>query len=255
MRVNMNIGMQNKILIVRDLKQGLNQNDFAIKNNEQQEQKDTVSISPLGKANNLIESLMKQKQNIIKRKNELIGTVIEKGRSMDNIKSQLECFEEQLKNIDEQITQAMAEQFKQQNESKIEIEYKKPKTEEEIQTERLNSIVNMSSSIRQEQVVSSVKTKVDGESRVLEMEVKLDESRSGASASKKERLADLQKQSANLTTQINKDLIEVSEEINDNNQLVKPETIKNGELNTETKHKTEYNIEDNIEDNINNTIL
>ena len=96
-----------------------------------------------------------------------------------------------------------------------------------------------------------MKTKVDGESRVLETEIELDESRGVVSAYKKERLADLQKQSANLTTQINEDLIEVSEEIKDSNdnQVVKPENSeinKNNQLNTETKHKTEFSIADNI---------
>ncbi|MBU5675314.1 hypothetical protein KQI88_02655 [Alkaliphilus sp. MSJ-5] len=258
MRVNMNIGMQNNFFNVRHINQGLNQNNFAIKNSEQQERKDTVSISSLGKASSLIESLIKQKQNITEMKNELIGTTLEKGGNMDSIKSQLECFEKQLKNIDEQIAQTMAEQSKRQAESQKEIAYKKPKTEEEIQTERLNSIVSLSSSLSQAQVVSSAKTKVDGESRILEMEIKLDESRGGASASKKERLADLQKQSANLTTQINKDLIEASEEIKDSNdnQLVKPEnfeTIKNSGLNTETKHKTESSITDNVGDKVNDT--
>lgn len=238
MRVNMNISMQNNFLNVGRINQGLNQNNFTIKSNEQQEHQDTVFISPLGKTSSFIDSLMKQKQNITERKKELIGTTLEKGRNMDSIKPQLECFDEQLKNIDEQISQIMVEQSKQQLESQKEIAYKKPKTEEEIQTERLNSVVSLSSSLSQTQVVSSVKSKVDGESSVLEIEIKIDGSRGGASASKKERLADLQKQSAKLTTQINEDLIEVSEEIknSNDNQLVKPEdseTTKNEESKTE----------------------
>lgn len=256
MRVNMNSGMQNSLLNVRHINQGLNQNNFAIKNSGLQERKDTVSISPLGKTKSLIESLMKQKQKIIESKNELIGRTLENGGNIDSVKSQLESFEEQLKNIDEQIAQTMAEQLKQQDEDLKKMAYKKPKTEEEIQTERLNSIVSLSSSLSQAQVASSVKTKVDGESRILETEIKLDESRGGVSTSKKERLADLQKQLANLTTQINEGLIEVSEEIRESNdnQLVKPqnsETTKNSELNTGTEHRTESSIANSIGNKVN----
>lgn len=250
MRVNMNIGMQNNLLNVHNINQGLNQKQPIIKNGGLQERKDTVSISLLGKAKSLTESLMKQKQKIIESKNELIGRTLEKGANMNSIKSQLESFEEQIKNIDEQIAQTIAEQIKQQTEDQKKMAYKKLKTEEEVQTERLNSIISLSSSLSQARVVSSVKTKVGGESRVLEMEIKLDESRGGVSTSKKERLADLQKQSANLTTQINESLIKVSEEIKDSNdnQLVEPEnreTTKSNKLNTEIKYNTEPNIVDN----------
>lgn len=242
MRVNMNIGMQNNFLNAHPINQGLNENNFTIKDSEQQELKDTVFISPLGKARSLIESLTKQKQNIIESKNELIGKTLEKGGTIDSIKSQLECFDEQLKTIDEQIAQTVAEQLKQQAEKQKEIAYKKPKTEEEVETEHLSSILSLSSSLNQAEVVSSMKSKVDGESRVLKMEIKLDESRrGGASAFKKEHLVDLQKQSVDLATKINENLTEVSEEIKNgnDNEAIKPK-------NSETKHKSESTDSDNI---------
>lgn len=79
MRINPNIGMQNGFLNVYRINQDLNQNSYALKNSQQHDRKDTLSISPLGKTNSLIESLMKQKQDIIERKNELIGNTLEKG--------------------------------------------------------------------------------------------------------------------------------------------------------------------------------
>lgn len=251
MRVNMNMGMKNNLLNVHHINnQNLSQKQPIIKNSDLRDQKDTVSISPLGKTKSLVESLMKQKQKIIESKNELVSRTLEKGANIDSIKSQLESLEEQLENIDEQISQTMAEQIKQQNEEQKRMEYKNPKTEEEIQTERFNSIVNLSSSLAKAQVVSAVKTKSDGEARILETEIKLDESRGGASVIKKERLADLKKQSTNLTTQINENLVKVSEEIKDSNdnQLVestKPETTKNNKLNAEIKYSTELNVIDN----------
>lgn len=250
MHVNINIGMQNNHLNIRNINNGdLNQKQSIIKNSDLREQKDTVSISRLGKANSLVELLMKQKQKIIESKNELVGRTLEEGGNIGSIKSQLESFEEQLKNINEQIAQTMAEQIKQQNEEQKKMEYKKPKTEEEVQTEHFNSIVNLSLSLDKTQVVSAVKTKTDGEARILETEIKLDESRGKASRIKKERLADLKKQSANLTTQINENLIKMNEEMKDRNdnrlvESTKPETTKDNKSNAEIKYSTESNVTD-----------
>lgn len=132
------------------------------------------------------------------------------------------------------------------------MEYKKTKTEEEVQTERFNSIVNLSSILDKVQLVSAVKSKSDGEARILETEIKLDGSRGGSSIIKKERIADLKKQSANLTTQINETLIKVSEEIKDSkdNQLVetkKLEITKDNKMNAEIKHREELDVIDNEE--------
>lgn len=225
MRVNMNIGMGNNILNVRNINQSLNDNKYFIKNIESSSQEDTVSISPLGKAKSLIQFLMKQKQKIYESKDELITKTLEEGRNIDSIELQLKHFEEQLKDIDEQITQTMSEEItkaleeksKQKDENFKNMMYENPKTEEEIQTERLNSIVSLSSNLNQAQALSSNKTKLDGESRILEIEIKLDESRGGASKYKKERLDKLQKQSKNLNTKINKEFIKLNEEIKDNN--------------------------------------
>lgn len=228
MRVNMNIDMKNSFLNVNRISQGLNQKNPTIKDNGTQELKDTVSISPLGKAKSLVESLMKQKQNIIESKNDLIGRTLEKGENIDSIKSQLEDFDEQIKNIDEQIAQTISKQLKQQTEEQKKVKDKKAKTEEEVQNERLNSIVSLSSGLSQAKTVYSVKNKVDGESRVLKMEIKLDESRGKATIPKKQRLSDLQKQSDNLTTQINEKLNELNEKVEDNNdnRLVEAENSK-----------------------------
>lgn len=259
MRVNINIGMQNHLLKVQHSNnQNLSQKQPITKNGDLLEQKDTVSISPLGKAKSLVESLMKQKQKIIESKNEIVSRTLEKGGNIDSIKSQLESFEEQLKNIDEQIAQTMTEQIKKQNEEQKKIENKKTKTEEEVQTEWLNSIVSLSSSLTQAKVVSAVKTKADGEAKVLETEIKIDESRGGASVIKKERLADLKKQSENLTTQIHENLIRVNGKISDinDNQVVESKeskTTKDNKVATEIKHSTEFSDIDGTVDKTDKT--
>ena len=75
------------------------------------------------------------------------------------------------------------------------------------------------------QVVSSVKTKIDGEARVLATEIKLDGSRGGVSTFKQERLADLRMQADKLATEINGKLTEANDEIRNsaNKQLIQNE--------------------------------
>ncbi len=226
MQINMNLGGKNNFLNMYSLNsQVSDQKQSIMKNNELQIQKDSLSISPFGKAKNIIESLLKQKQKIIENKNDFIGRTLEKGGDMESIKPQLEAFDEQIKNIDEQIARTISEQIKQQTDALKKTEYNQPQTGEKTSTERLNSIISLSSNLSQARVVSAVKTKMEGEARVLAREIKTDEARGGASIYDKERLNNLQKQSAKLTTQINEKLINVSEEIkNDNDKQAEPET-------------------------------
>lgn len=254
MGTNLNLTIKNNFLNASPINQGLYEKNFAIKGSKEQGGKDTdsMSISPLGKAKSLIESLTKQKEKIIENRSELIGKTLEKGGSIDSIKARLETFEEQIKNIDTQIAQITSEQLKQQAEEQKKVAYKKPKTEDEVETERLHSMVNMSSSLDQAKVVSSVKTKVEGESRVLGIEIKLDASRSGVHKSKYERLAELQNKSSELTAKIGENLSGVYEEIKNNNesQVTEAEyskTTKNHESDEEIKDKKERDIADKTE--------
>ncbi len=255
MGTNMNITIKNNFFNTTPINRGLYEKNFAIKGSEQQGGKDSdsISISSLGKAKSLIESLTKQKEKIIENKNELIGRTLEKGGSMDSIKARLETFEEQIKNIDNQIAQITSEQLKQQVEEQKKVAYKKPKTEDEVETERLHSMVNMSSSLDQAKVVSSVKTKVEGELRVLGTEIKLDASRKGVHKSKYERLAELQNKASDLTSKIGESLSKVYEEIKDNNenQVTEEEnskTAKNYKLDEELKDKNKRDTTDKTED-------
>jgi cellobiose-specific phosphotransferase system component IIA len=254
MNTNMNITIKNNFFNVGSVNQGLFENNFAIKGNVQQGRKDTISISPSGRAKSLIESLNKQKEKIIESKNELIARTLEKGCGMDSIKDRLETFEEQIKGIDNQIAQITSEQLKQQAEEQKKIAYKKPKTEDGAETERLHSMVSMSSSLDEAKVVSSVKTKVEGQSKVLRMEIKLDASRKGVHKTKYENLAKLQNRSSDLIAHVGESLSKVYEEIkeikeNDENRLVESEyskTAKKDEPDKITEDKKERNIADKI---------
>lgn len=198
------------------------------------EGRDIVIISPQGRNKSLLESLMKQKMNVTEQKKSLISKTFEQGGTLDSIKYQLETYDEQLKNIDRQITELMAKEMEKQAEKMEPKNDNKPKTEEEIQNERLASISSLSDDLQQAKTVSSVKARVDSDSRILKSEIKLDKAYADLSegalkakvAHKEAKLADMEQQSLRLTSKIADKLADISEEATNNSapQEAVPET-------------------------------
>lgn len=172
----------------------------------------------------MINNLMKQKMEITDRKNSLIASTLEKGSSMETIKSQLEAYDEQLENIDVQITQAMAKELEKKEETEND---DTPKTREELENERLNDIVTLSGDVGNIDMLDSVKTKVDRRITTLESEISLDNGRMGAADFKKEELSQLKKKSAELASDIGLRMADIAEEIDENNEKSSEE--ENGE--------------------------
>lgn len=215
MYINLNIGRENNFPNVYRTNQTQSTDGVETKNSMKSEQKDSVRISPMGRKNSMIESFMKQKQNIMEQREKLKSNTLEKGGTLDSIKNQLESFDEQIKNIDQQIAKSMAEQSKKQEEEKRMDIYSKPKTKEEVEGERLTNIVSNSSDLRQAKVISSVKKKVDSESRILKAEIKTGY---GPIESKKAQVKELDQQSANLASQVSEKLTKLTENITENQQ-------------------------------------
>lgn len=189
-----------------------------------EERRDTFTLSSKGGAVNMINNLMKQKMEITDRKNSLIASTLEKGSSMEAIKSQLEAYDEQLENIDVQITQAMAKELEKKGEKEND---DAPKTREELENERLNDIVTLSGDVGNIDMLDSVKTKVDRRITTLESEISLDNGRMGAADFKKEELSQLKKKSAELASDIGLRMADIAEEIDENNENSSKE--ENGE--------------------------
>lgn len=179
-------------------------------------QRDTFTLSSRGKAMSLIDNLMKQKMEITDRKNSLIASTVEKGASMETIKPQLEAYDEQLENIDVQITQAMARELEKKEDK--ENADNSPKTREELENERLTDIVTLSGDVQNVDMLDSVKTKVDRRITVLESEISLDTGRLGASDFKKEELSELKKKSALLASDIGTRMAEIAEEVDEDKE-------------------------------------
>lgn len=183
--------------------------------------RDSVSISPQGKKNSLLENLMSQKTRITEQKNSLISSTLEKGGTLDTIKSQLENYDEQMKSVNEQIAGIMAEEMEKQAEELKKPEDSKPKTEEQIQNERLAGLTRLSVQLDQTQKIGSVKARLDGDARVLKSEIELDKHSAGASpaareriANKEETLAAMQQRSSDLIADISEKSTDITGKLN-----------------------------------------
>lgn len=179
---------------------------------EQQEnlRRDSAIFSQ-NKPMSLVENLMQQKQRILERKNELISSTLERGNELSSIEGQLDSYDEQLKNMDTQISQAIADQMKDKTDEDKAAQQQEPKTKEEVQQAQLISLTNISTSLEQAKLISSVQRTLDGEKNVLAAEIKLD--KDAAPQSKFDRMAEIEQQSAQLSNQIADRLINVADKV------------------------------------------
>lgn len=233
-------------------------------------QQNHSSFAPNGTTSGVMDLLNKQKMAIEDRKNELLASAQEKGLSQDYIQAQLDSYDEQIKKIDEQISEVSVQQMMtaaEQQKTVIKQNDNRPKTEQEIQNEKMNNLMSLSSGFDRVSITSSVKTKVDGRSRVLETEIELDKARAGSSsgaaeliANKEEELAAMQQQSRALNVEIGEQIADVNEQIQENNKPIdKVETDdttdKDGTTVTEDKNDAANVSEDNEEVNTGETAM
>jgi Mg2+ and Co2+ transporter CorA len=180
------------------------------------EDRDTVTISFLGQnSNSRIRNLMEQKQFLLERKNQWVNSALENGQDIKSIHDMLESYEEQLNELEQQISQEMARQNSGQPEkAQSSKKNNEPKTKQEIEQERISNLTDLSSGMSQIRTVQSSQTQVEGEARVLESEIKMDKGRMGDTeiiAKKEEKLSQLQQKAAELTA----NTVKISGEINE----------------------------------------
>lgn len=241
-----NIG-QNNFLNIHRVNQSISRQNG--KDDSQQslkvELKDSVTISPQGKAKNFLENLMKQKMNITEQRKSLISRTLEKGDTMDSIKSQLEAYDDQLKNIDNQIAEMMTKEMEKQAEKVKEQYNNKPKTEEEVENQRLATVSALSIDLRQAKAANAVKVKIDGESRVLKSEIEIDKGRGISVKAKEDKLADMKQKSSNLISKITDKLTDISEKAD---SISKPQEIISEKENERIDDDKDSMIEPTYED-------
>ncbi len=206
---------QNFGLNVNAINRSVSRNtDFVKVSNQQENLRDTLLLSPRGKRQSIIEQLMKQKDLIQENKQAAIDWSVENGTG--NIQ-QLDEYDQQLKNIDEQIAQIQTEQVEEDTKTKEAGEssiYEKPKTEEEFQMKNMEAITSLSFATDQAEIISSVQNQMKGRVRVLESEIKTG---NGNIEKKLEEVSELEKNVQNLTSEITGKLKNVNDQISQMN--------------------------------------
>ncbi|MCI8293004.1 MAG: hypothetical protein HFH53_05655 [Hespellia sp.] len=195
---------------------------------KQEERRDSLMLSSFGKTGNLIDTLMRQKMEITDRKNSLLGSVGKDGRTMKSIQSQLDAYEEQIKTLDQQITEAMTKEMEKQLEKSDEKKATEEKTKEELQEERLTDVVNISGDIERVKAVDAAKKDVDREADVLRSEIELDRSREVDVRDKEKKLAGLEAKSLKLDTDRGVEMVSIHKEIKEEDEK-KPEKKEDDE--------------------------
>lgn len=177
MQINCNFCQPNHTLLnAGSINRSINKNNPGASNCKSGD--DRVFISPQGSLWNMVQNLTKQKEELIERKNELVNTTMENGGDMDLIKTQLDLYNEQIEGIDKQISDLYAQQAKdavEEQDQKITNRFSENKTEEQAEIEKLSNIAYASDSIKQAEIISSVKSKIEGQAKVMESEVGMGE--------------------------------------------------------------------------------
>lgn len=188
---------------------------------------DRVSISALGqKKNARLQSLMKQRENLLNRQEELRRQARDKDSDPDLIRRSLEVCEEQIRAIEQQIAQEIRQQSKPEAEKAQQPEKNEGKTKEELQRERLEQLTNLSTGLSQAQTIQSVQTKVEGMAKIRKSELELDRAYGGSEESlarKEEEVADLEQRAASLTSQAMEKLNDASKEAQETPSALPPQ--------------------------------
>lgn len=194
------------------------------------EDRDVVTISFLGKMNNSrLKDLMDQRQSLLERKNELLNSVSERGGDVKSIGSILDSYEEHLKELEQQISQELTRQNREQEEKPQPSKKGKPKTKQELEQERIAGLVDLSAGMAQARTIQASQTQAEGEARVLESEIKMDKGRGGDSeitARKEEKLAQLQQKAAELASKAGEASGEIISKINEGHEQLRQKREK-----------------------------
>ena len=120
--------------------------------------RDKVSISPAGKKKSArLQNLMKQRENLLTRQEELRRKAKDKDVDPEIIQRSLQACQEQIRAVEQQIAQEMRQQFKPEVQEEKKQEKTEPKTKEEVQQERIEQLTNLSASVSRAQSLTCEK--------------------------------------------------------------------------------------------------
>ena len=155
-------------------------------------------------------------------------------RLESQIQSMVDLYDEQISNIDSQISQTMKDMMEDPQDKEEEQEGKKPETKEELQQKQMNDLNSASMDLERTGQIYSAYIHKQGAANVLEQEIKLDGGRGGAATpGKSERLQELRQDIDELYTEtmegyadLNVSLKESAEEAAHRHELESEEDTK-----------------------------
>lgn len=192
--------------------------------------------------NSMVDKLSEQRENLVRKRNELIAKTSEKGESLDTIQDQLKIYDQQIQNLTAQIAKERNKSAQenistsQNNQSQNTDMNATPKTEEEVTNAKLNAISKLGASFDTIETIRSVKAKTENQASLTESEINTDNqnradfiehiawtnpeaasltSKQGASDNKYDKLASLTMRISELSNTLGEHMSDVQQEITD----------------------------------------
>ncbi|WP_373898771.1 hypothetical protein ACER0A_005095 [Haloimpatiens sp. FM7315] len=178
------------------------------------------------KKNSLLETLMKQKENLMDNKKSIMERSLEKGEDPKAIKEKIENIDKQIEAIDKQVHELQLEEQhkaigtkdknKKDKNSKQELNKNYPNG---IKIDpSMNNILNLSTDLKKAEALSSQKNLMSSKARVLDFEIKTDEKRGINPVRKKNHLAKMKDNIEKITQKLGNHLKDVNTKIINNTQ-------------------------------------
>ncbi|ONI46104.1 hypothetical protein AN641_02235 [Candidatus Epulonipiscioides gigas] len=227
-----NYGLHNKVEEPTQKENGHSNNEVSEK------QQSFFTISKQGKAMSVIDTLTKQKDQLLESKNALISKTLANGGDISDIQAELEVYDEKMIQLEEQIAE---ERIKEQEEAAIKKKedsklYSNPNNIEETTNKQLSEIIGLKNDVEKIEQSQAIQDDIDAQIRIIESHVK---SEYGIVKEKKlEEISELKKVSENILDDVNEQLTDITKSTN--SEFV---TQKYGQykLTDPNKNKVDYN--------------
>lgn len=198
------------------------------KGTQKKDKADKLELSPQAKMAKMLESLVKKKEKLLENKNNLIARTLEKGGKLADIKPQLEEYDAKMKEIDLKMKELMLEQEEKEKQKKEtdKSNYKKPESKKEVEQKNQGNIIQLDAGLKHTRRIKAAQKRIEGETRIVEMEIKLDIKRGHFTEGKQKRLMKLREQAENISKEIGnhaqriKEKLEESQENEENSKEI-----------------------------------
>lgn len=133
--------------------------------------------------NNRIDQLTSQREEVVRRKNALIAKTTQENRPLSSIKEQLKIYDQQIENLNSEIAKENAriaeeaQKAQEENKKSAKPVETRPKTEAEVNSDKLNSVTKLGNALETVKTVDSIRSETEGLANVTEIEIELDQTR------------------------------------------------------------------------------